>query len=161
MNSLRFVDAAAPEHFITMSLIHALGWRTTYHGLVPDDYMTNVVTDDHWVPHFQEDVATGRCHCLLLYRDEVPLACATFGPARTGSVPHSGTICQPASEGYEGWGEVISFYAHPQEKGKGYGGILMNEVLRRLKAEGFQSCFLFVLRENAGARRFYENRGFS
>jgi ribosomal protein S18 acetylase RimI-like enzyme len=161
MSSLRFVDAAAPEHFTAMSLIHALGWRTTYRGFVPDDYMANVITDDHWIPYFQEDVETGRCSCLLLYRQETPLACATFGAARVGCIPHSGTVCRPASDSCEGWGEIISFYAHPDEKRKGYGGILMKEVLRRLRADGFHSCFVLVLRENEGARRFYEHQGFN
>ena len=29
---LRFVDAEKEDHFIAMSLIHALGWRDTYRG---------------------------------------------------------------------------------------------------------------------------------
>ena len=37
MNNLRFVDACTDEHFAAMSLIHALGWRDTYVGYVPDD----------------------------------------------------------------------------------------------------------------------------
>ena len=64
------------------------------------------------------------------------------------------------STGYEGWGEIVSFYTHPDEKGKGYGSLLMGEVLRRMKGV-YPSCFVFVLRENEGARRFYARHGFT
>ena len=69
MSALAFVDACSDEHFRAMSLIHALGWRDTYRGYVPDDYMAREITDDRWVPYFREDYQTGRCRGLLLYRD--------------------------------------------------------------------------------------------
>ena len=62
---------------------------------------------------------------------------------------------------YSGWGEIISFYAHPAEKGKGYGGLLMEEALRRLRISGFSRCYVLVLRENENARRFYSDHGFA
>ena len=50
---LRFVDAVKEEHFSAMSLIHALGWRDTYKGYVPDEYMSREITDDRWVRFFR------------------------------------------------------------------------------------------------------------
>lgn len=64
------------------------------------------------------------------------------------------------NEGYEDWGEIASFYTHPDERSRGYGGLLFEEALRRLKAEGYQNAFVFVLRENEKARRFYAAHGF-
>ena len=37
----------------------------------------------------------------------------------------------------------------------------MEEVLRRLSAAGYPGCFLYVLRENDRAQRFYEKHGFT
>ena len=159
-NALHFVDACREEHFRAMSLIHALGWRKTYAGYVPDDFMAREITDDRWVKFFQEGCKTGRCHGLLLYRDDTPVACINYGPARTENY-NAGSVCTFDSAGYEGWGELISFYTHPEETGKGYGGLLFEEALRRLKAAGFMDAFLFVLRENEGARRFYAAHGFA
>ena len=68
MKDLRLVDACTEEHFRAMSLIHALGWRDTYAGYVPDDYMAREITDDRWVEVFRENHETGTCHGLLLYR---------------------------------------------------------------------------------------------
>lgn len=147
MEPLRFVDASTEEHFRTMSLIHALGWRTTYQGHVPDDFMAREITDDRWVPFFRRDHESGSCHGLLLYSNDILVACCNYGRARV--------------VGYENWGEVISFYTHPDHRSRGYGGKLMDEALRRLKAEGFSRCYVLVLRENEGARRFYAAHGFS
>ena len=148
---LRFVDACTQEHFRAMSLIHALGWRDTYVGCVPDEYMAREITDERWVKVFRENYETGACHGLLLYRDDTPVACINYCPARKSNY----------NRGYEAWGEIASFYAHPAERGRGYGGILFEEVLRRLKRRGFDSAFVFVLRENEKARRFYAAHGFS
>ena len=148
-DDLRFVDACTDAHFKAMSLIHALGWRTTYRGAVPDDYMAREITDERWVPFFRADYTSGRCRGLLLYRGDTPVACCNYGAGR-GQEP-----------GCAGWGEIRSFYAHPDEKGKGYGSLLMEEALRRLRAEGYPAAYVYVLRENGGARRFYAAHGFA
>lgn len=161
MNEFTFADAVNRKHFTDMSLIHALGWRTTYTNAVPADYMSEQITDDRWIPFFQEDYDTGRCHGILLYKKDIPVACANYGPARTGTSDQGGAAACFSDERYRGWGEIISFYVHPDYKGMGYGGMLMGEVLLRLKADGFPRCYVLVLRENTGARRFYEHCGFS
>lgn len=160
MSTLAFVDACSDEHFRAMSLIHALGWRDTYRGYVPDDYMAREITDDRWVPYFREDYQTGRCRGLLLCRDGEPVSCVNYGPARMERY-NAGSACTFDARGYEGWGEIISFYTHPAERGKGYGGRLFEEALTRLRTAGHQNAFVLVLRENAKARRFYAAHGFA
>ena len=160
MNSLRIIDACTEEHFAAMSRIHARGWHAAYPGHVPDDYLRDVITEDHWIPFFREDYATGRCRGLLLYDGENPVCCCTCGPVRLGPSPRQSEGLVIHGEAYRGRGEIISFYTHPDHRGKGYGGLLFEEALRRLKACGFQNAFVFVLRENSGARRFYAAHGF-
>ncbi len=160
MDDLRFVDAVAQEHFQAMSLIHALGWRDTYVGHVPQDYLDAEITDDRWVPVFRSNYETGNgVHGLLLYRGDTPVSCLNYCPARKVNY-NPGEACQFDNVGYEDWGEIASFYTHPAERGRGYGGLLFEEALRRLKADGFQNAFVFVLRENEKARRFYAAHGF-
>ena len=77
-----------------------------------------------------------------------------------GPSPRQSGLLSFDSRGYEGWGEIISCYTHPDEKGKGYGSLLIEEMLRRLKRDGFSQAYVLVLRENTGARRFYERHGF-
>ncbi|HPE16169.1 MAG TPA: GNAT family N-acetyltransferase [Oscillospiraceae bacterium] len=158
---LRFRDAETEAQFAAMSRIHARGWRKSYIDAVPADYMTEVITDDHWIPMFRADYESGNGRRgLMLLRGDKPVACATYGPARIGAQAHAGAICKFNSAAYEGWGEVISFYTDPDETGLGYGAVLMREVLSRLKAAGFSRCYVLVLKENEGARRFYAREGF-
>ena len=157
---LHFVDACTDEHFRAMSLIHALGWRDTYRGYVPDAYMAREITDERWVRQFREDYETGRCHGLLLYRGDLPVACINYGPARTENL-NAGQPSSFPTESYRDWGEIVSFYTHPKQRSRGYGGLLFDEAVARLKAMGFLRQFVFVLRENEKARRFYARHGFS
>ena len=161
MGELRFVDAAEEAHFAAMSLIHAQGWRAAYPGYVPQKFLDEEITDGRWIETFRENWRTGRAHSYLLCDGERPVCCATYGPARTEAGIQSGSPCRFQNAAYAGWGEIISFYTLPSETGKGYGSILMEETLRRLRADGFQDCYLYVLRENEGARRFYARHGFA
>ena len=161
MDELRFVDACTQEHFRAMSLIHALGWRDTYVDAVPADYMAREITDDRWVEVFRTNYETHNgVHGLLLYRGDTPVSCLNYCKARTVNY-NPGDICTFDNADYADWGEIASFYTLPEERGHGYGGMLMEEALRRLKSEGFQNTFVFVLRENEKARRFYSAYGFS
>lgn len=157
---LRFVDAQRDEHFRAMSLIHALGWRDTYVDAVPADWMEQNVTDDRWVSLFRQDYEEKRCRGLLLYRAETPVACLNYGPARADNY-NAGQSCAFPNDNYRDWGEIISFYTHPAERGKGYGSLLIEEAVRRLKEAGHQNVFVLVLRENEKARRFYARHGFA
>lgn len=159
--ALHLVDACTEEHFRAMSLIHALGWRDTYADCLPTDYLEREITDDRWVEVFRENYRSQNgCHGLLLYRGSTPVACLNYCPARTMNY-NPGEICRFDNRGYEDCGEIASFYTHPDERSRGYGGILMEEALRRLKDMGFRRAFVFVLRENQRARRFYAAHGFS
>lgn len=160
MEELRFVDACTQEHFRAMSLIHAMGWRDTYVDAVPAAWMAEHITDARWVPLFRADYEQGRCRGLLLYRGDDPVACINYGPARTDNY-NAGQASTFPNAGYGDWGELISFYTHPKERGKGYGGLLIEEAVRRLKGAGHENVFVFVLRENEGARRFYARHGFA
>ncbi|MDP5316765.1 MULTISPECIES: GNAT family N-acetyltransferase [Streptomyces] len=57
-------------------------------------------------------------------------------------------------------GEVYAIYVLPEQTGTGVGRALMAEVLTRAAAAGHPDVALWVLKENAPARRFYERAGF-
>ena len=160
MEQLHIADTCTKQHFRDMSLLHALGWRAAYRDSIPADYMAQEITDDRWIPVFQQNYQEGRYHGLLLYTGDVPLCCATYGPARV-SQSAGDTICNFSSPDLANWGELVSLYAHPERWRQGYGTIVVEEVLRRLNTAGSPGCFLYVLRENVRARRFYEKHGFT
>lgn len=159
MEKLRLVDPSAEVHFRDMSLLHALGWRAAYRDSVPADYLAREITDSRWTAVFRRNYQEGVYHGLLLYAGETPLCCAAYGPARVDTAA-GGTICSFSSPDLASWGELVSLYGHPDHWGEGYGSVVMEEVLRRLQEAGYPGCFLYVLRENDRARRFYERHGF-
>ncbi|MFE4330353.1 GNAT family N-acetyltransferase [Streptomyces sp. NPDC056831] len=57
-------------------------------------------------------------------------------------------------------GELYAIYVLPEQIGAGAGRALMAQVLTRATADGFPDLALWVLKENAPARRFYERSGF-
>lgn len=154
---LSLTDACTQVHFQDMSLLHALGWRAAYRGYIPDSFLSGEITDGRWIPVFRQNYEEGIYHGLLLYDGNIPLCCATYGPAR---VDHAAgdTVCNFSSPDLAAWGELVSLYAHPDHWGEGYGSLVMEEVLKRMS--GYPGCFLYVLRENDRARRFYEKHGF-
>lgn len=161
MSQLRLVDACTQQHFEDMSLLHALGWRAAYRNMIPADYLAREITDRRWVPVFQKNYADGRCYGLVLYQGDIPVCCATYGPARVEAEDNGGTICTFSSPDLAQYGELVSLYGHPEYWGEGYGSMVMEEILRRFQAQGCPGCFLYVLRENNRARRFYQKHGFS
>lgn len=151
--------ACSEQHFRDMSLLHALGWRAAYRDSIPADYMAREITDSRWVPVFRRNYEEGVYRGLLLYGTDAPLCCATYGPARVDQTAGD-TICNFSSPDLAAWGELVSLYTHPDYCGKGCGSAVMEEVLKRMKTAGYPGCFLYVLRENGRARRFYEKHGF-
>ncbi|RKI64745.1 GNAT family N-acetyltransferase [bacterium 1xD42-67] len=154
------VDACKERHFGDMSLLHALGWRAAYQDSIPSAHMAREITDDRWVPVFRQNYQEDVYHGLLLYDREQPLCCATYGPARVDQSAGD-TICGFRSPDLADWGELVSLYTHPDYWGRGHGSVVIEEVLHRLDAAGYPGCFLYVLRENDRARRFYEKHGFT
>ncbi|MGP4115505.1 GNAT family N-acetyltransferase [Streptomyces sp. 4N509B] len=101
---------------------------------------------------------------------------AAVGPYRpvAGVDPDAADGVAPAGGGSEGraerdeaggrrdepWGEVYALYVLPGFLGRGVGRSLMGRALDALAAAGRPRARLWVLRDNAPARRFYERAGF-
>lgn len=160
METLEIITAGTGEHFAALSRIHALAWRAAYRGAVPQDYLDREITEDRWVPFFQNGARTGNCQGLLLLADGRPVCGGSCGPARLDA-GQDGSLCAFDNRAFAGWGEIVSLYTLPGETGKGYGGRLLEEMVRRLAGLGCPGCLLYVLEENPGARRFYERHGFA
>ena len=58
-------------------------------------------------------------------------------------------------------GEVTTVYVLPEHFGQGYGRALMDAATEALREAGFSQATLWVLTDNARARRFYEIAGWN
>jgi len=80
--------------------------------------------------------------------------------ATSGEGEHVGYVeVAPAAEGEAFAGELSGLYLVPEAFGSGLAGALFDRGVEWLRARGHRSMGLWVLKENARARRFYERRG--
>lgn len=126
---------------LAISRIYAASWRYAYREILPADYLASI-PDDRWA----QTIDRPGMQSLLLEEDGVLLGTTGFCPSRW---PERAD-----------WGEIVSLYLVPETMGKGYGIRLLHGAMDALSGMGFSDLLLWVLEENARARRFYEKAGF-
>ncbi|CAM5355521.1 N-acetyltransferase [Streptomyces spiroverticillatus] len=130
------------------------GWRRAYAGIVPQSYLDRMdLAEEAELRRTHFTKAGPRTVNLVAERDGLVVAWACFGPYReTEGVPLYSTPERPVAELY-------TLYALPEHHSTGAGRALMTASLERAHAAGFAALSLWVLKENAVARRFYEKAG--
>lgn len=139
------IRKATLEDANTISNIYALSWKSAYKGIVPQKYLDELKCT-FWVSSFQNWINNNILTAQLIYENELPVGCIAYGKARDGKFAH--------------WGEIISIYLLPGYFRKGYGQKLLQTALSDMKTDGYEKCYLWVLKENYNARNFYEMNGF-
>jgi ribosomal protein S18 acetylase RimI-like enzyme len=119
-------------------------WRDAYRGLMPDGLLDGLGYD---ATRRRALMAAMRPEQFVLVAEEDG-AVAGFcigGPSRTPDDPFSG--------------EVYAIYVLPEHQGRGAGRALLEAATKELQGRGHRSMIIWVLRENAPSRRFYERMG--
>lgn len=132
---------------------HIASWRAAYRGLVADRFLDG---DEFAAPRRR------------LWHDEEwrtawpgsELLVATAGGAVVGFSLLGGERLA-AGEPPTGRGEVMIFYLRPEAWGTGVAAALMAASEAELVQRGFERAVLWVLRDNARARRFYTKAGWT
>ena len=140
------IRAATPADATAVGRIHVESWREAYRGLLSDnllDSVSAVVRAAMWRGALESD------RPILLFVAQQPsgslVGFAGGGSSRAASLPHDA--------------EIYAIYVLREAQGLGCGRRLMAALADALRARGFRSLCLWVLEENAGARRFYERLG--
>lgn len=133
-----------------VSALRVAGWRAAYRGIVPQGYLDAMDVDEDAARRREMLVRTaGRVHHLIAEDpDGTVVGWASFGPYR-GEPSATDT------------GELYALYLRPERIGAGIGRALMAEVTARSTELGRQRLALWVLADNAPARRFYAAAGFT
>ncbi|CAL9634837.1 hypothetical protein SUDANB176_06185 [Streptomyces sp. enrichment culture] len=129
--------------------IRVRGWQQAYRGLVPQPYLDGLDVAADAERHRERLLrGDGSVVNLVAGADGGELAgWAAFGPCRDGD-----TRTEDA--------ELYALYLLPERIGQGVGRALLGEVVRRCSAAGHARMYLWVLKDNIRARRFYECAGF-
>jgi len=131
-------DAAA------IARVHVASWRSTYRELLPDEFLASLDKagyEDRW-RRILED-GSSRVYIAADGREVVGFA--SGGPERAGE------------SGYEG--ELYAIYLLRDAQRRGHGRRLVQAVVGGLRGLGLRDMIVWVLRDNASARAFYERLG--
>ncbi|MFF1832804.1 GNAT family N-acetyltransferase [Streptomyces sp. NPDC058231] len=132
-----------------VATVRVRGWQAAYAGMMPQAYLDalDIAEDAERRRRFLAERNT-----VVNAVAERPglgvIGWACYGPYRADGRRYAR-------------GELYAIYVLPEQRGTGVGRALMAEMLARAAAEGFPDLSLWVLKENAPARRFYERAGFA
>ncbi|MFD7876117.1 GNAT family N-acetyltransferase [Streptomyces sp. NPDC059766] len=131
-----------------VSEIRIRGWQSAYRGLMPQAYLDGLdVAADAERRRTRFTQGDGRVGNLVAELGGELVGWAAHGPYRDGEVRTEDA-------------ELYAIYVHPGHYGGGVGRALLAESVRLRAAAGHPRMLLWVLKENTGARRFYERAGF-
>lgn len=119
-------------------------WRSAYRDIMPAAYLAKF-TDDEQEADWREILSAEPKPLVLVAETDVgEIVGFAYG------VP----------EGIEGYQSELSIlHLSPNYRGQGIGRQLFAEIAKWLRAMGCQSLFVWTLKDNAPARRFYERLG--
>ncbi|MGW0083868.1 N-acetyltransferase family protein [Streptomyces sp. NPDC003393] len=129
--------------------IRVRGWQCAYQGLMPQPYL-DALSVERDAERRRTLFARGDRAVVNLVaesEDGTVVGWACHGPYRDGETRTAEA-------------ELYAIYVDPGRCGGGIGRALLSEAVRQCGAAGRGRMLLWVLKENAGARRFYERAGF-
>ena len=138
------LDTAVIGDATDIGEISVLAWQAAYRRTMPDDYLDSLDSDERaqrWVETLREPPP--RTRVILARQQRRSVGFAATGPCRTDT----------------DLGELYALNVRPDTWGRGIGTSLLNAATSDLRDAGFTEAILWVLPENARARRFYETHG--
>lgn len=131
---------------------HMRAWQVAYEGMVPQSYLDDMDLDRqaaHWIENLEAEELPNGLPAPSNYVAEIDRAVVGF--VAFG-------VCRHAPDD-SSLGQVWAIYVHPNSWGTGAGYRLMMAAQDDLNAAGVTTAYLWVLEDNAQARRFYERQG--
>lgn len=139
------VRTARPSDVVQLARVDILSWRGAYDGIFPDSELAKLSLKRRQTQWSRR----------LDHHSPNRLTLVAEVDGRVVGFAYAGT----ARRERQSAGEIYEMYVLPQWWGYGVGTALMDITLSWL-APRFDRAVLWVVRENTGARRFYEARGF-
>ena len=131
-------DAAA------IARVHVASWRTTYHGMLPDDFLASL-SEAQYSERWSRVIGEGSSRVYVVDGPEGIVGFASGGRERAGEGGFAG--------------ELYAIYVLDGSQRRGYGRELVRAVAGALREMGLTDMIVWVLRDNAAARQFYERLG--
>lgn len=137
--------------------LHQRSRAAAYRGIVPDEALAAITAPmmgAWWAERWGYERDT---HVLTVAERDGLLAGFTYVGPHDAREP--GADREPDVDGEPAVGELYAIHLDPAEQGRGVGRALMIDALAILRRGGWTRAVLWVLADNAHARRFYERGG--
>lgn len=139
---------AIPEDASKLAKVHIDSWRAAYRGLVPDAYLASL-DYARQSERFRQSLATNSEETYVTERGGHISGFLTLG------------ACRDADVDQDAIGEIWGIYIAPEYWREGIGCYLCKWGESQLLSRGYSLSVLWVFRDNAQARGFYEAMGFA
>jgi ribosomal protein S18 acetylase RimI-like enzyme len=150
---------ARPADAVAIGAVHVAAWRSTYPGILPDDYLAGLSVPRQAAYYEGSIRAGGGVFVATASGLDVPagsgariIGFATAGRAR-GGLFGGHRLNRPLGEG-----EIETLYVLDDWRDRGLGRRLMRATAGHLAEVGCASVFVWVLRDNP-SRWFYQRLG--
>lgn len=142
-----YLRRAGPADVDAVAHVHVRSWQVAYRGLLPDEYLDQLVPADRASRYTFADTGRDRPSTTVAVDGDKDEICgfASCGPCRDPDRPDAG--------------ELYAIYVHPDWWSRGAGRLLIGDTRSRLAEQGFAEAVLWVLVGNERAERFYRIDG--
>ena len=127
--------------------VHVDSWRTTYKGLIDDEFLAGLSYERRtqvWTQSLADPQIASFLYVAETDTGEI-VGFVSAGPEHEGDPNYRG--------------ELYAIYLLQQAQGQGLGQKLMETAMHELYERGFSSMLLWVLKDNLPSRKFYEAVG--
>lgn len=131
-------DAAA------IARVHVATWRSAYSELLPADFLASL-SETAYEGRWQRILETNSNKVYVAENDGDIVGFASAGRERAGET------------GFQG--ELYAIYVLESAQGQGHGRDLVRAAVGGLRELGLTDMIVWVLKDNAGGRKFYERLG--
>ena len=149
------IRRARPTDAAAIGAVHVAAWRSTYPGILPDDYLARLSVPRQ-AGHYERAIRSG-VGVHVATASGLDLG-PEGGSPRVVGFATSGPARSPAAAEALGEGEIETLYVLDDWRDRGIGRRLMRAAVGHLAAAGCASVFLWVLRDNP-SRWFYTRLG--
>ena len=150
-NDLVIIRTASVTDARDLASMHVASWRETYPGMLPEAMLSSLSVDRRaamWEQTMREPATSGGS---VVYLAEVEDKIVGFGSC---CLQRTHTLRE---KGYDG--EISAIYVLRDFQRRAIGSRLLFSMASDLSKRGLGAVSLWVLRDNAPARRFYERYG--
>jgi ribosomal protein S18 acetylase RimI-like enzyme len=138
------IRIASKEDYKGVSRVYVNSWRTTYRGLVPDDYLDELSYED----------AEKRWTDFLNNENEPFIYVAINDTGKIIGFASGKSIDENNFDG-----ELYSLYLLQECRGLGVGRQLVSAIAKHFKEKGIYSMMVWVMKQNKSGLGFYERMG--